>query len=501
MRSLHQLIQTLTSRQWKNLLAYLSRFFGNDEPEIKSIELAKLLRKSKDAMSAKYYSKELYGKENAPALTRLAQLLRNRVLCSLSMELHIEKGEKYDRRHATIRLKQKSLQYFSLFNNTKELELAESLLDEIIKEAREYGHYEILIEHLLCKKWQFALRRNAKEYEGIGKEVERYKMIKEAYELSYDYVAHLKILCEHSGKPDEGKVMAHLEKAIPDLEEKYNRTGAPIILYYLKTLELHRAFTLEDYSTALETINELKRVVLSNKSVYTPQRIGIVYYDHEECLLRMGDYNEALKVATIALNLFPKGHFNYMISKQWEFYALFYSKCFSQAEICAREVLKGISKGGLGEFRSEKFCYLLACALFMQGDYDKIGGVMECSFELKADKDGWEFNRRVLLIMLAIESEEEDLAQKQTDQLRKFVEYNSDSFNYTQRQKEIVKLLTFLAHKGFMFTHAGKKVEQILKKLYQQEKEYRWDPLTSELIPFHKWVASKIRKRSMELAE
>jgi len=382
----------------------------------------------------------------------------------------------------------------------QDLDITRSLLDEIISIAKEYEQYSILAEHLEFKKWTYCLRAGEKEFDQMQKEIDSCEEARRNYSIAYDYVARLNMLYEFSGRRDEEKIRQHFKKAIPDVQRKQSASNSSIILYYLKVLMMDYEMLNKNYLKARSICLELIEVVKGNKSVFTKRRLGTAYDHLATCEMLLGRFDHALEHTRIALEFIPEGIYNYTLSRQWEFYALFYNKQYSDAAACAENMIASARKKEMGGFRWEKFYFLLANAHFKIRDFEKTLIVLDNKFEIKEDKEGWEFNWRVLQIMANVElnnlmPDHGDTASKQVERIRNLFRSNEKKVSFTPRQKNIYKFLSFAEQKGFDFSQLNGKGENYLEQLSSETSADGWQVLSSELIPFHEWAIDKMKSK------
>lgn len=498
MKELHQLIHSLTSAQWQSLEKFLTCFSSNKKSQ--AWELAQLIAKTEKANTTPdEYSMLLYKEVNEERLGRLALNLKEKILECLISTSHTQAVEIVEGREVVIsKLRRKALQYHFLTYHMKELDITRSLLDEIISIAKEYEQYSVMAEHLEFKKWTYCMLEGEKKFNEIQKEIDFCEQARKNYSATYDYVAGLKILYEFSGRRDEEKIRLYLQKAIPDVRRKQIATNSPILLYHLNVLMMDYEMLNKNYLKARSICLEIIEVVKSNKSVFTKNRLGIIYDHLAICEMMLGRFEQALEYTRYALQFIPEGTYNYAISKQWEFYSLFHGHQYSEAAACAENMITSARKKELGGFRWEKFYFLLANAHFKNKNFEQALIALENKFEIKADKDGWEFNWRVLQIMANVEvsnlmPDHCDTASKQVEGIRNLFRSNEKKVSFTPRQKNIYKFLTLLEQKGFDFSQLNGKAHNCLEQLSSETEADGWQMLSSELIRFDEWAKEKMK--------
>ncbi|MBI3500339.1 MAG: hypothetical protein HY063_00945 [Bacteroidetes bacterium] len=496
----YDLIQSLSSKEWQLLESNLTCYGSNHRSEEKILPLARLLREAPDSPPPARIAAEIYGSDNSSNLNALKQInlrLKNRALDILISDLacNNEESDADDADTALMNLKRKCTQFQLLFHSKPGMELCNDLLEEIISEAKELEDYPTLIHHLNLKRWILDAREGGRASEKLKAEVKRFQKCWNAQVQACDYVHELKAVNEFSGRLKKKKVNAFFKKAIPHLMRLHSQTSSPYVLYYLRTLEVAKCLHEKNYSQARSRALELLKVIRENKSVRKKQRVGIAHSQMAMCEIYMGQYEHALQHSCFSFKCFPEKHYNKAISKQYEFYSLCLLKRYEEAELCAREMLSGMGKEQAGGFRMEKFHYLLACALFMQEKYPEAISALEYKKEIKRDKEGWEFNRRVLYIMACIENKIEDKASAEVLSLYQFMRDNKEAA-FSSRQESIMKLLSLIEKSGFDYSQLNGKAFSCIEQLQSSYNDYGWDILSPELIPFHEWAMSKVRVKA-----
>lgn len=476
------------------LANYLTCFSSNRQAQGKILKLAKSLRDSKDALPPLMYSIELYGEENLNALKQLVVRLKNRILDVLSSDIvnSNEENSNDEADVALIRLRRKCTHYQLLLHTKPEIRLKDDLLEEIIALAKEYEDYSILIHHLHMKKWQCQIRSEKKQYEKIKMQIEQYEKVRIAVITACDYIYELKEIEETSGKRNKNKIESFFNKAIPHLQYLYTKTLSTYVLYYLRSLEISRLLFTEKFRMAENKTRKLLTIIKKNKSIYKKQRLGIAYDILAICELNMGNFSKALAHSRVSVKNFPVGHYNYAISKQYEFYSLFYGKLYVEAAKCVTELMRHVNQRSVGDFRFEKFNFMRACSKFMLGNFTEVLSIISFKAKIKADKEGWEFSRRLLEILTNLELGKADQASSLISSLYHFMHDNKNSALFSSRQKIITRTLFQFEKQGFDFSSLPSKIYAMLEKLEGIDKEYGWQVLSSELIPFHKWMLEKM---------
>jgi len=135
--------------------------------------------------------------------------------------------------------------------------------------------------------------------------------------------------------------------------------------------------------------------------------------------------------------------------------------------------------------------------LFKKRDYKPVFKELHKQLEISKDKEGRGTAIRVLTIMTLIEMDRFDEVSSRLDSLRKHIERNTEKENTREREKIIFRVLQILEHSGFILKISDdKKITQYIKLLESNDRVYKWQPLSSELIPFHKWFLEKYGEKT-----
>jgi tetratricopeptide (TPR) repeat protein len=244
----------------------------------------------------------------------------------------------------------------------------------------------------------------------------------------------------------------------------------------------------KNYLKARDICFELMDVIIYSPAVKRKQRLGIVYSNLSICKIYLRNFDKALEYARKAQENFVPFSYDHSVAKEQEFYALFYSGRFDEAEATALLLLNTTSRKNLGDMRYAKYNFLHANVLFKQGKFSEAARILNQKWEIKNDKEHWETELRILSIMTAIELENYSLADQKTENLRKYIQRSQKTNPVSTRNKNILKLLQQVERNQFAFDNRMSTLAELSKK-----NEHGWQLLSWELVPFHEWVKEKIK--------
>jgi len=497
MQTIHQLIQRLTPNEILLVIKYLTCFSSHQvEESAKTLKLFKYLLRHKQCPTAAHCCIHVYGTlSKKDAFAMLKSRLKNKITDALNTLINEETKDTLDEvDYAAMMMDKKSSQYRQFFYSKPGLDITRNLLEETISLGKKYELYDKLVTSLRFKKLRYTHKQGKEAYDALSAEIEFYETCNRAFSKANDYYYETIFMQSQKGKEDKIKIQKHLFDAIKDLKELYDQTKSNTVNYFLKNLELVQEINNKNYLQARRVGLEFTKIIHTNPSVFRQQRMGIAYDYFSRCELYLGHYDSAAEHAQLAQKKFSPESDNYSVAKAQEFFALFYAGKYNEAEAVAQSMLR-ISRNELGEWRYAQFTYLHACVLFKLGKFKEVFNLLSQQLEISKDKSGWELSLRALRIMALIETEQLKQASAEILSLKTFVMRLQKETNITKRDRKILTLLLNLEQNGYVFEEMNGSAKALLSQLASDEKEYKWELLSPELIPVHVWVEEKMEKR------
>ena len=486
-------------------MQFIELFPDKNEPWKKMIELAQLVRAEKENnFGAAYYSKKLHsvskGANGTSILNktvttdRSARRIKKKLLEFISLDYNLTAEEK-DVDYIGIQLQKKSIEFRVLSRMQKSHRSEHDLLDDIIKQAKNYECYSILVAHLQMKK-QYWGKLGQENYDALCLEIEHYKKREEAAETTMDCLYRLQIFEEYNKNANP---LSLIKEKIPVLKKIVADYTSPLALYVLKLFEQEEQALLKNYEKATAICFEIVKIIETNKTIKTQCRMGIAQAQLSQTLIYSNRFSESLKHVRKSLEYYSYGSFNYICSKGCEFYGLFYNQEYLKAEECIRFMLTHSPREQVGEFRYAQYRFFLANVLFRQKNFAEVIQLLNDQFEISHDKAGWAIGLRLLRIMTTIEMENHDEAGKQIEQLRKFITFTErNQTEVTLRNKTIMKFLSLADKEGFMFSQLNNASYKHLSELITGNNGNAWEYFSPELIPFHEWAEGKMKIKNLK---
>jgi len=530
MQELHSLLHSLTCAEWSSFKNYLTCFTDHNPAEVKLFHLAEALIREKEAPSHDACCIKFYGRKDDHCFDELKSDLKGKALDFLLTDISCDKKKELDAMDtAIIRMKKKSAQFQQLYYSKRRSQILYCLLNEILRDSKEFEQYPLYMEHLKFKKFLVGFKQGKEEFEKINKEMEHAQKCSALYNKAEHYYYELNMMNEYIGRQDEKKKLEWLRKVISEIETENKEIKSPHVNYSLKFLEIEYYQLNRNYLKARSTCLQWLDIVRDNKSVYRRQRVGVVYDNLSRCEFYLGvapslkgeeqqcgtnkkslvlnspsgvggkHFLQAREWAQEAQKHFNLNSENYCISLEQEFYAVFAMGEYYAAIEIANKMISSATRKELGEFRHAKYNYLLANALFKEHKFEGALHLLSQEREISKDKAGWETGARTLKIMTLIEMLKLDEASLAVNSLKQFFTYTEKNGTpIGARDKKILNLLLVAERKGFMFTILNGNTDKYFSALTSGEESLRWEPFTHEVIPFHEWFAGKMGRKKVK---
>ncbi|MGZ4036008.1 MAG: hypothetical protein ACXVP4_14185, partial [Bacteroidia bacterium] len=376
--------------------------------------------------------------------------------------------------------------------NKVETSVMYHLLSEIVKEAKEYEQYDILVEALNFKKAMLMVRRGFSEIKQIETQIElyhySYKALLKTNSNYFELIANQDLL--YQTKPSQ--IVDFVKDSISEMEEFIKKTDSSSIIYICKLFQLDELIRNNKHDVSIDICLDILSLLNKHKHLYRNERVGFVYDNISLCHVYRNNIDEAIASAQKAQTYYPKNSFNYMISKQQEFFACFYGSSYNKAHTVINELLK-FPIINVGEFRYDKYLFFEAVIIFKLGDSQKALVICNQALEINKDKSRWDLGIRYLRLMCMIELQQHDQAYSAIEAFRKLMKRNDkDTFSF--RDEMIYRAFNEFASTGFSCKPTNKLIE-VLNELSSKDSVNAWNYYTHELIPVHKWIESKIVAR------
>jgi hypothetical protein len=491
---INQFIQSLSVAEIKLVEDHLQKsrsvIANEDGEEMMELKLFKLLISNKNKnITDEEIIKATHTKRAASLKTNLYQ----KVLEAFSFDKHITNTDLFNEYDSiSFKLKKKLLIFKILHrsSNQGKTEAMHELLNEIIHTAKEYEVYDVLTEALTAKKYFKGIRSGVKEFETINSEIDYYSYCTNALYYAADCYYRLILNNDFIKSFQKNEFDKYLDSCIKKMESDYKKTKSEQINYYFNVVLYALCEREKKYLNAIEYCNKIISMLKKSKIIHRKERVGFLFDDISRFKTYIGDYETGAIDAKKAQSYYLENSFNYIISMEQEFYAHIYGSNEHQALRCIEKLLEH-SLIDTGEFRKSKYVYYKSCVLFSSGNYKAALDLLKMSLDIEQDKTRWNISLRILNIMIFIELNRIDDANRALESLRKHVERQAKAEEVKARDVLIVKVLRELEKSNFEFSSKNTNVVKMLKELSEKDTPVSWEHYSTELVPFHKWLEGK----------
>ncbi|MBK9542382.1 MAG: hypothetical protein IPO49_08695 [Bacteroidetes bacterium] len=487
--SLKNLIHKLKKEEVRSLYKFLDfNSERNDPNQLKSKQLVDLILDNKD-YSTLDLQKTLYGVPNYAAFNKLVNRLYDKVLEVIILDINLNRGYYSERGRRVFELRKKMIQVDLLIlkglreNLNKELE-------KIIDQSKEYEIYDILIQALYSKQRFNLMVGRLPKTDVIKSEILHaencWTSFNKSQSIFNDMVARINA---SAGWLD---YKFELEEAIEFLKIKYEETNSPSIGFNYLFLATEKAQRNSDYILAGKLLEQVVLIIENNKSVYNDMRYGSALLNIANNMIHLLNFEEAKVYIEKAKIYFRDQPVNMAILEEIEFYINFYSSDLIQAKNIISKLANSPSSFNVSLLLS-KWNYLFSCVLFSEHDYKGCLEKLENATEIEQDKEGWNFQKRILILLSRIEMQDLDSADLNLQSLDKFMKRSLKSKFVRPRFILIVRILRKLINENFDFKKVYESRKKYFELLQSDLPDYKWEIKSPELIIFHEWYLFKMK--------
>jgi hypothetical protein len=484
LNSLINLLNKLNDDELKSLLKFLKYY--NDNHISKSSELVDVIINKKE-FNALNIQKLLYGKSNKTSFSKLIDRLREKVLEVLLFNSNISKEQYPERVRVIFDLKKKLIQCDVL--SIKGLrDDGDLLCRKIISKAEKYELFDIVVNALAMRQRFVNIRKNQIELKNIQISIQ---VAENKYKSSMNsQIIYNTMINRINNAADSNIYYNELKKSIIDIEKEYDLNNIDIINYYINFLKTELYQIEEDYLKAEECLKNII-TLLQNKSIYSNSRMGSTLLNIANNSIHLNKHSEAIKNANEAKPYFSNNVFNKALVEEFLFYANFYQgNIIESSNIIKR--LVNLPKANNISFNIDKWIYLDAVLDFVKSDYNNCINKLQHINEIDKDKEGWNINKRLLLIMSRIELKQFESADLQVTSLEKFIKRSLKRRDIRLRYIYILRILIKLINSNFDFNLVYESRQKYFHLLNSDSPILKWKIKSPELIVFDQWFNSKL---------
>ncbi len=379
-------------------------------------------------------------------------------------------------------------------NSKMKAEFSLRLFSDIVNLSKKHEAYDILVETLTFQKYYKGIRSGKEEFDKINKEIDFYEKCNKAVWFATDCYYSIILNNDFIKSLNADGRLNFLKKSIKQIEKDHKLTQSYQVLYYLQILKFAYFEEIGEIKKAIKQCEKLIEILKESSVIFSKERLAYAYDNLARYYAYEENYKKAIKTVNIAQSNYNENSLTYIISKESEFYMLFYNKDFEKALNTTNYMLSH-ELTDAGKFRADKFLFYKSCIFFSQEKIKEASELIRNSLEIEKDKTGWNVQLRLLSIMILIEQSKMDEVSFSIESLRKFIERakTDKEILISERDRQILVLLKEWEKVGFTKRVSETKINTILDQLAEKGKPHSWNHFSNELIQFHTWMKEKIK--------
>jgi tetratricopeptide (TPR) repeat protein len=501
MVELYSLIKGLNAEECHLLKHSFKRYTGDSGSSLMGKLFDTIRTRPVNSLSDIQLLQALYRKKKDVAIGKLKSRLFQHILEALGSVSTLLKEDIFDvsdRQELRIRKKMYLFRVLYRKKNKADYVTLMHLLNEVIKEAKEYELYDVVLEALRHKVLIVRLRKGFKEVseleEQIGYYTYAYTCLLRTYDIYYDLLTNIIHVQNKSSKQIRASFRANLK----EIEAYIRDTGSAFITYIYKMIRLEELQREKKHAESIDVCLDLISLVKSKRFLYREERMGNIYDNISQCHVFNGDFSKAVKCVQKAQKFYSKNLRSYIASKEQEFHAAFYAGDYKNALLLVEYILN-LSLDNIGEFSADRYLFLKSCAYFKLSRFRDSINICNTALELSKDKGRWDLGIRYIRIMNMIELKDLDQADHSLEALRKSLLRNSKNGFISARDKVILKAFREYRSSGFN-SRPSASLAELIRQLAAPNTELSWEFYSHELFPIHEWIASRLETGRLKVA-
>ncbi|MEO5641775.1 MAG: hypothetical protein ABIQ40_01225 [Bacteroidia bacterium] len=431
----------------------------------------------------------IYKKSNKPALKKLANRTKEKVLEALILDVNVDRAGVYSNRTLANIEVRKKLTQAQILNGRGLRQLASTMFEKIVDQCMKFELYDELLTALRILITTRTLEEGRKQLPEMLEQFQKYDYAKNA--VMYAEINHRKVVSGNAFHSDKNINQKELRDILDGMYEDYVKTDSSQIGFYYYHLEAQNYQQSRDYLKARKELLNGYRLIQKYDAINIPNNEIGVLINLADNDLYLSKFDRTFDKAEEASQLCKSGSFNYEQCIELMFYAKYYKGEHQIASNILFQLLP--SEDQTTNFRTGRRSYFLASTYFMQEDYRTALRWVSLINPIEADKEGWNLGIKVLQIMTAIELNEFDDATAKIDALRKYFENGNGGTNH--RAQMINNIFLSLSYNGYNFKAIYQEQRSLIDMLGERVGELEWMIKSSEMVIFHQWFVAKATRQ------
>ena len=491
-RRLKLLISRLTEKDIPVVINYLNAFTSYEDSETNTSLLFKYLLQnpaSTEELVIEHFDIKKYN-----SFEKLVERLKDKIGYCLTSEIITQREGEYSKRYQSFyQILYKLARAEAYLGKINLPEEAYNEIGKIIQYAKTYEFYSLLLEALYLKRNFLMLRQGTKRFNEVTAEIMHYEKCRAAYyrarQWHNEYIQYSDFDGYRSGYKET------FEKAIEELKQDYTETKSASVGYFYFIIKKGYYEEQRNFPLASEYALKLLNLVNDNKAIHQPRRMGTAYNQLADTYLCQRKLTQCLESVKAAQVYYKPNTYNYSLSEELEFWALFYSGQYEKAEAKIVSIINNIDYKQSPLIDNKRY-YLYACTLFALGKLKECAKMLESVKEIHTDKRGWNVGIRILSLMtLLYKPEQEEIAIHKLASFKMHIRALRELKETRKRDLIIFKILDQLVKNKNDFSLVYGRMKEEFDLLESTDPDYGWQIKSHELIIFQLWIKSMVQRK------
>lgn len=494
--SVRSLLQVLRPGELESVKTYLKSFhqmYGDYEP--KTLQLLRIVESNPRLGDAMVKAK-VSPKASDNTFRMLITRLKEKMFEVLTLDINVGRTEAYSNAYRAKVLARKKMTQAEILHARGAVDEAIYLYNTVIKQCEKYEHFQQQVEALQQLHELKSFLFPHQNHQALLTKVEQCRLKEDAIKEARTQFYRLAALEETTAYWPN--LLHDYQKTLAQLQQIESTRSSQRLRYWNGLIQLNQLEASKQSRAALEQCANMHQLLKESPAVFMDRRMGSVQLHLAHNALLLGNYEQTIRAATRARAVFEEESFNYLLALEYEFYGLFFTQQWQDAELLINNLVKRTDPR-TSPFKHAKRQYFKACVLMMAGKHRRAHFILRDTVLLDKDRGGWNVNVRIANIM----------NQLQWGGLNRpteaFVDNLYSLLNDLQRNGEadpravaILRMLRRLIANSFDFPRTAKEEHQLLTRLQTSKGPLRWRKPAPELIRFDAWFLARCEEAALK---
>lgn len=431
---------------------------------------------------------------NESSFNRLIKRTIDRVYESLLLDVNIKRKDAYNEIFRVQIEVRKQLIRAQILLSKGLIDQAKKGLKIIKRNTVQYELYDELVECLFLLQRLYVNVKDLNSFKAVEKDISHYEHCRKLLLQSKSIYQSIK--AKLSASLANNAETKSVFQEIHQLKEYFDETQSYKILSYYLLLMMEYHYSNGHFKAEVETGLNFIQHLRNQKSIFSKNRISLIYSSLSNTLIGASDFENTYKFAEASVSWSKRNpSLNHLIALEQKTKALIflgnYEKALDEIKlILQHEILKKYP------FQKTKADYYSAVIAFLLNDFRFASKkVYDLGF-IEKDKEGWNLWIRLLRVMISLEREDLATVDYELESFRKYL--SRTGIEKSSRIYLILNILRQLERNHLDYALTIEKNEFDFQLLSSLGEPYQWDATSAEMIVFHEWFEAKAQKRNYQ---